>query len=169
MRLSHPGVAFLDRDGTINVKALDGEYIERPEDLVLLPRAAAGIRMLNDAGVRVAVVTNQRGIALDRMTEADLAAVHERLKALLEEEAGAHVDTIVHCPHNEGECSCRKPGTGMLLRVRELWPWVMFEHSALIGDSRSDLEAGRALGIESIQIGVDTPDLATVVAQLVTP
>ena len=70
---------FLDRDGTINVKAPEGEYITRPEQLRLLPGAGEGIRMLNRAGVPVVVITNQRGIALGRMDEADLAAVHSRL------------------------------------------------------------------------------------------
>ncbi len=61
--LARRGAAFLDRDGTINVKAPDGEYITAPEQVRLLPGAAAAIRRLNDAGVLVMVVTNQRGIA----------------------------------------------------------------------------------------------------------
>ena len=103
--------AFLDRDGTINVKAPEGDYITRPERLRLLGGAADAIRQLNDAAIPVFVVTNQRGIALGRMTEGDLAAVHERLDAMLAEAGGARIDDYAHCPHERGACDCRKPGT----------------------------------------------------------
>src|SRR3954454_10176331 len=111
--MTHPAAVLLDRDGTINVKAAEGEYVTSPEQLVLLDGAAAAIRRLNLARIRVAVITNQRGIALGRMTEADLAAVHRRLVQLLVAE-GARVDAIFHCPHEKGTCDCRKPGTAML-------------------------------------------------------
>jgi D-glycero-D-manno-heptose 1,7-bisphosphate phosphatase len=166
VRLSHPGVAFLDRDGTINVKAPEGSYIERPEDVVLLPGAAHAIRALNDAHVHVVVVTNQRGIALGRMSEDDVAAVHRQLAHLLRVETEGHIDAIYHCPHAEGACDCRKPATGLLLRAREQWPWIDYPLSVMIGDSNSDVEAGRALGMRTLQIGVDVQDLLDAVSQL---
>ena len=55
--------AFLDRDGTLNEKAPEGEYITSPADLRLLPGAAEAVRRLNEAAIFVVVVTNQRGIA----------------------------------------------------------------------------------------------------------
>ncbi len=164
--LADPGVAFLDRDGTINVKAPEGEYVRRPEDVTLLPGAADAIAALNRAEVRVAVVTNQRGIALGHMTERDLAAVHQRLGALLDEAAGAHVDGIFHCPHDAEACDCRKPATGMFRRVAEQWPGVDLRRSAMIGDALTDLQAGRALGMTTVLLGVDAPDLGAAVKQL---
>jgi D-glycero-D-manno-heptose 1,7-bisphosphate phosphatase len=68
-----PEAVLLDRDGTVNVKAPEGEYITHPEQLQLLPGAAKAIKTLNDALVTVVIVTNQRGIALGRMTEDDSA------------------------------------------------------------------------------------------------
>ncbi|HEV3001502.1 MAG TPA: HAD family hydrolase [Solirubrobacteraceae bacterium] len=148
--MTAPAAAFLDRDGTINVKAPEGEYVETPEEVVLLPGAAAAIRVLNEAGVSVVVVTNQRGIALGRMTEDDLEAVHARLASLLAAE-GARVDAWYHCPHDRGECSCRKPGTAMLERAaRE--HGIELRRSVMIGDSESDVEAGRRVGARTVRL-----------------
>jgi D-glycero-D-manno-heptose 1,7-bisphosphate phosphatase len=165
-RLSHPGVAFLDRDGTINEKAPEGEYVERPDEVRLLPGAAQAIRRLNDAGISVIVVTNQRGIALGRMTAGDLAAVHDTLAGKLEEAAGARIDAFFFCPHDEGECDCRKPQTGLFRQASDRYPWIDFASSVMIGDSRSDTEAGQTLGMATFQLGTEMPDLAAVVDQL---
>ena len=166
MRLTHPGVAFLDRDGTLNAKADEGEYVTSPDEVVLLPGAAEAVRMLNDAGVRVAVVTNQRGIARGRMTQEDLAAVHARLSSLLEAAAGARIDRYEHCPHERDVCDCRKPGTGMMERVKGAWPWVDLARSAIVGDAPSDVEAGRRLGMTTVLLDARTPTLHDAVRRL---
>src|SRR5947208_839632 len=100
-----PTAVLLDRDGTINVKAPEGDYITRARDVELLPGAAAAVRALNGAAIPVAVVTNQRGIALGRMDEDDLTAVNDRLRELLRAE-GAVLGPIYHCPHDVGVCRC---------------------------------------------------------------
>jgi D-glycero-D-manno-heptose 1,7-bisphosphate phosphatase len=147
-----PDAALLDRDGTINVKAPDGDYIAHPAELVLLPGAGEAIRALNDAGIPVVVVTNQRGIALGRMTEADLAAVHRRLAELLAAN-GARLDAVFHCPHHAGTCACRKPGTLLLERAREHLGLVTLGNSIMIGDSDTDVLAGRAAGARTVRLG----------------
>ena len=136
--------AFLDRDGTINEKAPEGDYITTPDRLTLLPGAAHAIRRLNDAGALVIVVTNQRGIALGRMTEADLIDVHAQLRSLLEKQAGARLDAIFHCPHDAGACHCRKPAPGLIYQARAWRPEIDLARSIIIGDSRTDSAAGRA-------------------------
>jgi D-glycero-D-manno-heptose 1,7-bisphosphate phosphatase len=167
--LSHPGVAFLDRDGTINEKAAEGDYIKRPEELRLLAGAADAVRRLNDAGITVIVVTNQRGIALGQMSEDDLEQVHAELSAQLESAAGARIDAFLYCPHDVGECDCRKPETGMFRRAVERFPWIELSASVVIGDSQSDVDAGTALGMGTVQLGVDAPDLRGAVDQLLRP
>jgi D-glycero-D-manno-heptose 1,7-bisphosphate phosphatase len=142
---------FLDRDGTLNVKPREGEYVERPEEIELLPGAAEGVRMLNRAGFWTGVVTNQRGVALGRMSAADVDAVHERLERLLGRE-GASLDAIYTCPHESGDCRCRKPHPGMLLRAREENPALDFQKAAIVGDSSTDLQAGRHVGAETVLI-----------------
>jgi D-glycero-D-manno-heptose 1,7-bisphosphate phosphatase len=143
--------AFVDRDGTINAKAPEGDYVKSWAEFRFLPGAAEALAALSAAGLRVVVVTNQRGIALGRMSERDLADIHARM---LEEAgaAGARVDAVYHCPHHEGECDCRKPATGMFERARRELPGLDFSRSVTIGDSDRDMGAGRAIGSRLVRI-----------------
>lgn len=140
---------FLDRDGTINAKAAEGDYITRPEQLQLIPGAADGIRILNRARVSTVVITNQRGVALGRMDETDLMAVHSRMRELLSDQS-ASVDAIFYCPHDEGVCACRKPGTLLLRRAQAFLGLTTLRHTIMIGDSSSDVEAGRRVGARTV-------------------
>jgi D-glycero-D-manno-heptose 1,7-bisphosphate phosphatase len=155
--------AFLDRDGTINVKASEGDYITRPDQVELLPGAAGAIGALNDADVLVLVVSNQRGIALGRMTEADVQAVHARLQELLGQSVGARVDEFFFCPHENGECDCRKPAPGMLRDACQRFPGIQLADSVLIGDSATDVEAGVRFGVRSLLLHHDTLSLRSAV------
>lgn len=161
-------IAFLDRDGTINASAAEGQYITDPDALILIPGAAQAIRSLNDSGIKVAVVTNQRGVALGQMTEQDLARVHERLRELLQDAAGAVIDVIVHCPHDIGECHCRKPHTGMLDAVVDALGPVSVAGSVMIGDRISDIQAGRAFGVGTVLLGTDADDLYAAVNRMLS-
>jgi D-glycero-D-manno-heptose 1,7-bisphosphate phosphatase len=145
---------FLDRDGTLNVKPVAGEYVERPEDLELLPGAVEAIRAFNRAGMWTGVVTNQRGVALGRMTTEELDAIHERLRDLLAAQ-GAFLDAIYACPHQIGTCDCRKPDPGMLLKARREHPGLDFAHAAIVGDSPNDIQAGRRVGVRTVMISAD--------------
>jgi D-glycero-D-manno-heptose 1,7-bisphosphate phosphatase len=161
------GAAFLDRDGTINVKAPEGDYITAPEQVRLLPGAAQAIRQLNDLGALVVVVTNQRGISLGRMTAGDLYDVHERLSAMLATRAGARVDAFFFCPHDRGQCECRKPHPGMLRDAVDQFPEIDLAASVLIGDAPSDVAAAERCGVRSLQLGRDARDLADAVGHAV--
>ncbi len=140
---------FCDRDGTINRKAPEGEYVLSADQLVLLDGAARAIARLRAAGARVVVVTNQRGVARGRMTLDDLASVHRELAARLAG-AGAELDAIYACPHEGGSCKCRKPGPGLFLRAVEDEPSIDLEGSAMVGDSITDVEAGERLGMTTV-------------------
>jgi len=155
--MRRPDAVLLDRDGTISVKAPESAYVTSPEELVLLPGAATAIRRLNEACIPVAVVTNQRGIARGRMTEADLEAVHARLERVLAAE-GARVDAIFHCPHEEGTCGCRKPGTVMLERACEHFGLASLRGTVMIGDALSDVQAGRAVGARTVLLTAASAD-----------
>lgn len=152
-----PGrTVFLDRDGTINESPPEGEYLAAAADVRLIPGAAEAIRVLNEHPAKVVVATNQRGIALGKMTEADLSAVNERLVAELAR-GGAKLDGILHCPHHAGTCECRKPGTGMFERATREIEGVEIDGAAMIGDSAIDIEAGRRLGLTTVRLGASGP------------
>ena len=143
---------FLDRDGTINRKAPEGDYVRNPESLVLLDGAAAAIGRLRAAGARVVVVTNQRGVALGRMSLADLGAVNDRLGRELAA-AGTEIDGIYSCPHDVDSCDCRKPGPGLFLQAVDDHPQIDLGGSAVVGDSLADIQAGARFGMVTVLLG----------------
>ena len=155
-RLAPGRTAFLDRDGTINTAAAEGDYVDDPDYVSLLPGAAEAINRLNRRGNPVVVVTNQRGISLGLMSEADLEAVNRRLIELLAA-GGAKLDAIYYCPHAAGSCDCRKPGPGMFLRAERELPGVSIGGGAMVGDSALDIEAGDRLGLTTVRIGPEAP------------
>jgi D-glycero-D-manno-heptose 1,7-bisphosphate phosphatase len=147
---------FLDRDGTINRKAPEGDYIRSPDRLVLLDGVADAISRLRASGALVVVVTNQRGVARGLMTLDDLAEVHRRLAAMLDD-AGTEVDALYSCPHEAGSCDCRKPEPGLFLRAATDHPAIDFGASAMVGDSASDVEAGARLGMATVLLADPAP------------
>lgn len=162
-------LVLLDRDGTLNVQVV-GDYVRRPEDLVILPGAARAVARLGQAGCRVVVVTNQRGVARGLMTLGDVDAVHERLRARLAEDGG-HLDAILVCPHEAGECDCRKPRPGLVLEALRRAPWARPGRCLLVGDSDSDLEAAAAAGVPARRVGAggSPPTVGTVVSEVLGP
>ncbi len=135
---------FLDRDGVINRKPAEGDYVANWEQFVFLPGAIQAIAQLNRSGRIVIVVTNQRGIALGRYSALQVDAMHAQFRAELAEH-GAHVDAIYFCPHDKDECDCRKPKTGLFEQAFRDFPESNSANSVLIGDSISDIEAGLRL------------------------
>lgn len=157
-RVTHPlhGIqyVFLDRDGVINRKAPEGQYIGHWRDFHLLPGVEEAIAALNRSGLRVIVITNQRGVALGRYTRADVEALHDRLREHLASH-GARIDAFYYCPHDRNQCDCRKPGTGLFEQAFRDFPEASRANSVVIGDSISDIEAARRLGLPAIFIEGD--------------
>jgi D-glycero-D-manno-heptose 1,7-bisphosphate phosphatase len=142
---------FLDRDGVLNEKMPEGRYVASRADFHLLPGVADAIGRLNRTGVRVVVVSNQRGIALGLYTAADVNDLHSALQELLATR-GAHVDGFYFCPHDKGQCNCRKPLPGLFEQAVAEFPEIAAATSVLIGDSLSDIEFGRHLGMLTVFI-----------------
>lgn len=102
---------------------------------------------------RLIVVTNQAGIGKGLMSESELEAVHERLRALVQATGDAVFDAIYHCPHTpQDRCRCRKPATGMGERASEAFADIALEKSWMVGDSLTDLQFGRSLGMRVAHI-----------------
>ncbi|MBE6713762.1 MAG: HAD family hydrolase [Ruminococcaceae bacterium] len=155
-------VAFLDRDGLINVRAAEHDYIKNRSEFAFLPGACEAIRLLNENEYLVIIVTNQRGIARKIMTVEDLESIHAYMNVCLNEH-GAHTDAVYVCPHDNGECNCRKPDIGLFLQAQRDFP-IDKSRSFMIGDSQSDVDAGERYGIRSYK----TQDLLTTVQRILS-
>ena len=137
--------AFLDRDGVINRKAPEGQYVTRWEEMHFLPNAASAIALLKRAGFRVIVVSNQRCVAKGLVAPRDLESMHQRMCDHLAR-AGAAIDAVYYCPHEvQPPCACRKPKPGLLLEASRAHD-IDLTASWMIGDSDTDVQAGRNAG-----------------------
>lgn len=142
---------FLDRDGVLNRKLPEGAYVSDWAQFQWLPGAVEAIGRMNRAGLTVIVVSNQRGIALGQVSVEQLELIHDQMRSHLARH-GARLDAIYYCPHDQGECNCRKPGIGLFEQAKKDFPQVNADNSAVIGDSLSDIQAGRRLGMRTIFI-----------------
>lgn len=132
---------FIDRDGTLIV---DVGYPRDPAQVEPLPGAIAALRELQ-ARFALVIVSNQSGVGRGLIAPAEALAVHERVVALFAA-GGVQFAGSYYCPHAPGAgCACRKPAPGMLLQAAaELG--LDLAGSIMIGDKRSDIDAGRAAG-----------------------
>jgi len=153
-----PGIptcaTFLDRDGVLNRKQPEGEYVTSPDEFELLPGALPGLALLAAHGFRLIVVSNQRAVALGKLTREQLASIHAKMERLLAA-AGLFLDAVYVCPHDRGQCDCRKPAPGLLLQAFRDFPALVPRDCVLIGDSPSDLEAARRAGVPALQMPVN--------------
>jgi len=140
---------FLDRDGTI---AKDVHYCRRPEDFVLFTDAARVIKLLNNRGFKVIIITNQSGIAHGYLSEETLGEIHKKMKEELGRE-GARIDGIYYCPHHpDANCGCRKPKPSLILQATRDFN-IDLKHSFVVGDRQKDIELGKAVGCRTILVG----------------
>lgn len=148
-------VIFLDRDGTINIEK---SYLHKWEDFEFEKNAIEGLQELKKLGYEFIVVTNQSGIGRGYYTEEDLIKLNTQMMNKLKE-YGIEILECYYCPHHlekgigkyKVDCSCRKPNPGMLLNGIEKYK-VDIKNSYMIGDKKSDLEAGEKAGLKSILV-----------------
>ena len=146
---------FLDRDGTINEQM---GYVNHITRFHLLPGVGQAIRSLNQAGLPVAVVTNQSGLARGYFPESLLNEVHEKMRRQLALE-GARIDGLYICPHHPEAkeerfrlaCNCRKPKTGLLEQAATEMG-LDLARSYVVGDRWSDLRCGAAVGATTVLV-----------------
>ncbi len=142
---------FLDRDGIINERIIDG-YITKPAEFKLIPESLSLFAWAKEHGYLTVIVTNQQGIGKGLMTEQDLADVHAYMCSLLAEH-GFAPDAIEYCPDLDGTNSTRrKPAPGMLFDASQHLD-IDLSSSWMIGDSITDAQAGKKAGTTTILIG----------------
>jgi len=138
-------VIILDRDGVINYDS--AEYIKSAEEWRAIPNSINSISRLSKAGYKIYIATNQAGLARKLFTKADLDAMHDKLRILVQE-AGGKINEIFYCPHHPDDaCKCRKPGIGLLEKIAEHANEDL-RGQAFVGDSLKDIQAAEAMGCE---------------------
>ncbi len=136
---------FLDRDGVVNVEK---DYLYKIEDFEFINGIFELCRYYENMGYLIFVVTNQSGIARKYYTEKDFITLSNWMsKEFLKH--GIEISKVYHCPHHpdiSGECSCRKPKSGMLLEAKNEFE-IDMKNSIIIGDKERDIEAGLNAGL----------------------
>jgi D-glycero-D-manno-heptose 1,7-bisphosphate phosphatase len=139
---------FVDRDGTL---IEDRGFVHRIEDYAPLPGAIEAIRLLQNSGFGIAVITNQSGIGRGCFSEAQFQAFQSHLVENFMKQ-GVRIEATYHCPHRpDAGCACRKPGTALLQRAHEELGAVL-EESYVIGDKPADVEMARRAGCRPIYV-----------------
>lgn len=146
---------FLDRDGTINEEV---GYLDREDKLQIIPSAYEAIRLINKAGCKAVVVTNQAGIAKGLFTEAFVRNINDRIQSALRER-GAFLDRFYFCPHHPTDgvapyrtvCDCRKPAPGLLLQAADDLD-IDLARSYMIGDRYRDIETIHRTGGKGVLV-----------------
>ena len=146
---------FFDRDGVVNVSPGAGadRYVTRWEDFHLLPGFVEALRVVRAHGYQAVIVTNQRGVALGHVSAED-EAMHRNLRDLLLKSYALDLLDVAYCPHDVGQCDCRKPSPGML-KAMALKHGLDLAASWMVGDAETDVEAGRRAGCRTIRVNDD--------------
>jgi len=147
---------FLDRDGVITQDP--PHYAHRIDQLRLIPQSADAIKLLNENGYKVFIVSNQSGIAHGYYPEKDTLSFNKELKKELLKK-NASIDGIYYCPHHPNakiksyriKCDCRKPEPGMILKASEEHD-IDLTSSYMIGDRQGDIIAGKKASCKTIHV-----------------
>ncbi len=147
---------FLDRDGTINE---DRGYVYKTEDFVFLPHALEGMRLLQESGFLLIIITNQSGIARGYYTEDDYQRLMKNVYSRCDEK-GVKISADYYCPHHPDavidkyrkECDCRKPQIGLFEKAIREWN-IDLSQSYCVGDSERDLSICKVAECKGYLIG----------------
>jgi D-glycero-D-manno-heptose 1,7-bisphosphate phosphatase len=155
VRQEGQAAVFVDRDGTL---IRDVGYLNREEQMEILPRVPEALRLLKRKGYKIVVITNQSAVARGQLTEDALAKIHDELLRRLAS-FGAEVDGVYYCPHHPTEglapykihCDCRKPNTGMIFKAAAELS-VAPALSYVVGDQIIDMELAARSGAKGVWI-----------------
>lgn len=147
--LSPKKVVFLDRDGVINKKAPEGDYVKSWQEFKFFPESVEALKILGQKGYDIYIITNQAGIARGMMTEKDLEIIHQKMKKKLEKNK-IKINGIYYCSHGRDDgCECRKPKPGLLFQAAREHN-LNLTKAIFIGDDKRDIQAGEAAGCKTI-------------------
>ena len=143
---------FLDLDGVINQK-LEGDYVKTWDEFKFCVNALEAIAKLSKAYDKIIIVTNQRGVGKGVMSEVDLIEIHSNMVSEIINASG-RIDSIYYCTDVHDGSPNRKPNIGMALQAKQDFPEIEFFNSVMVGDSISDMEFARKLGMKRVFISI---------------
>lgn len=141
---------FLDRDGVIN-KKLENDYVKKWDEFVFLEGSLDAISIMNHFFGKIFIVTNQRGVGKGLMSEKDLLKIHDNMLKIININNG-NIDKIYYSTDVSDESNNRKPNIGMGKKALKDFPDIDFKKSIMVGDSHSDIEFGKNLGMKTVLI-----------------
>lgn len=145
---------FLDRDGVINRKPKDHDYVKSWNEFQWLLDAKEAIKLINQSGYLVIVISNQRGVARSLMDSKDVDNINSNINQDLIK-IGAKIDRFYWCGHNYvDDCNCRKPKPGLIFQAAKDYE-INLQKSWVIGDSDDDIAAGKLAGCKTFKIKTD--------------
>jgi D-glycero-D-manno-heptose 1,7-bisphosphate phosphatase len=149
---------FLDRDGVIN-KRPPGDYVKNWPEFEFLQGALEALKILATKFQRIIIITNQQGIGKNIMTPEDLHMIHSKLKKEVAKKGG-RIDAIYFCPDLAAQPNnCRKPSVKMAEWAKRDFPEIDFSKSIMAGDTLSDLQFGRNVGMKTVYIDSNASSL----------
>ena len=154
--MHHNRCVFFDRDGIVNASPGADRYVLRWEDFRLLPEFVEALRIVRARRYQAVIVTNQRAVARGMVSAEDVEGMHRKLRELLSGKYQLDILDVQYCPHDAGECDCRKPSPGMLLAMARKHG-LDLAASWMVGDAETDIEAGRRAGCRTILVNGAAP------------
>jgi D-glycero-D-manno-heptose 1,7-bisphosphate phosphatase len=160
-------IVILDRDGVLNRKPPQAQYVRNWSEWEWRPGSLEALRLLREADYRIIIASNQPGIGRGVMSEADLAAIHARMSQEVAQ-AGGRIDAIYYCPHDwDDGCECRKPKPGLLYQAQRDFH-LDLTRTLFIGDDERDAAAANAAGCPFQRV-TDARSLLDITRRLLEP
>ena len=147
---------FLDRDGVINIEKI-GDYIYNRRQFVFCDGALEAFELFNQLFKHIIVVTNQRGVGRGLVSAEDVEDIHAYMRQQIENSNG-RIDAIYYSPDLDSNSPTRKPNTGMALQAAAEWKDIDFKQSIMVGNTQSDMQFGKNLGMYNVFIRSGRPD-----------
>jgi histidinol-phosphate phosphatase family protein len=157
LKIDNSWTLFLDRDGVINKRLID-DYVKTIDEFEFLEDVEKSIATFNSLFNRVFVITNQQGVGKGLMSHDDLEAIHSHMQNQLKVKGG-HIDRFYYCSMlATDKFNCRKPNPAMGAWAQKDFPDISFEKSIMVGDSISDMQFGKNLGMTTVYISEEKKD-----------
>jgi len=147
---------FLDRDGVINVEKYQ-DYIYHYGEFVFHDGVKEALRYFSTAFKRVIVITNQRGVGRELMTEEALISIHNQMLADVEA-SGGRIHKIYYCTATDMEHPNRKPNIGMYHEAVKEFPDIDPKKSIMVGNTLGDMQFGRNVGMHTVFVRTTAPE-----------